>query len=231
MAMKLNKLNLNSNNIVLRKAILITSWVGISFFVVLVFVVFLWQLRANSIFRRNLSAKKKEVKETQQANRRFEELKKQSDELKLKEELLEKRLPIGEKQPMGLIKKITLLARARGLEKINFQIKSKSSLEETKSAVALAKDLTPLYFEMEFETTFPALLEFLKELANLERVIAVEKMDIKREKEILPNQKITLSLITYTFQTSYKMSAPGLPTEERPAERKKIKIKSVDERF
>lgn len=209
MRRNVNRLNLNSNNNVLKKTILITNWAGIIFLIILVVVVSLWQLRANLILRRNFSAQKKEVKEMQQANRRFKELKKQSDELKLKEELLDKRLPIGEKQPMGLIRKITLLAKARGLEKINFELRPQSALEEgTKSAVNLEKNLIPLYFEIKFETTFPRLLEFLKELTNLERIITVEKLDIKREEGILPNQKITLSLVTYTFQTGDKMSVP-----------------------
>jgi len=211
-----NSLNLNSNNKVLKKAVFITSGVGISLFVILLVVVFLWQFRVNLLLRRNLSEKKTEVEEAQYDSRRFKELKKQSDELKLKEELLDKRLPVGEKQPMGLIKKITLLAKARGLEKINFELKSESALEEkTKPAVNLEKNLIPLYFEMKFETTFPRLLEFLKELTNLERIITVEKLDIKREKEILPNQKITLDLVAYVFQVGDKMSPPKLPKENQ----------------
>lgn len=208
MNISLKRLNLN-NNKVFKKTLFITSWVGISFLVILVIFVFLWQFRVNLLLRQNLSARKKEVKAMQKANRRFVELKKQSEELKHKRELLDKRLPVGEKQPMDLIKGITLMVRGKGLEKINFEIKSQSALgEENISTLNLEKDLAPLYFEMKFETTFPQLLEFLKDLMNLERVVSVEKLIIIREKEILPNQKVTLSLVTYTLQTSDEISAP-----------------------
>jgi len=209
MNMNLNRLNLNTNNKALKRTVLIISWLGISFLIILVIVIFLWQFRTNSTLRRDLSAKKKAVKQVQQANRRFEELKKQSGELKQEEELLDKRLPVGEKQPMGLIRQITLLAREKGLGKINFRIKSASALQEgTNPAVDSGKDLIPLYFEMSFETTFPQLLEFLKELADLERVITVEKLVIIREEGILPKQKINLSLVTYTFQAGDNIPGP-----------------------
>lgn len=57
----------------------------------------------------------------------------------------------------------------------------------------------PLYLEMNFEGTFLQLLDFLKKLNNLERIVAVSAIEIKRSEEVLPYQKISLQLITYTF--------------------------------
>ena len=52
----------------------------------------------------------------------------------------------------------------------------------------------PLYLEMNFEGTFPQLLDFLKKLNNLERIVTVSAIEIKRSEEALPYQKISLQL-------------------------------------
>jgi len=56
-----------------------------------------------------------------------------------------------------------------------------------------------LYFQMEFEGTFLQFLDFLKRLNNLERVVTIDTLEIKRSKELLPYQKVSLQLVTYTF--------------------------------
>ena len=51
----------------------------------------------------------------------------------------------------------------------------------------------PVSLEMNCQGTFPELLLFLEKTAKLERVVIVEKVDIEREKELTPSQKISSS--------------------------------------
>ncbi len=59
-----------------------------------------------------------------------------------------------------------------------------------------------LMIEISFECNFFELLSFLKELLKLERIVSIEGIKIMRSSEIIPFQKITLNLVTYTFSNS-----------------------------
>lgn len=71
--------------------------------------------------------------------------------------------------------------------------------QPVKSQEASKAGPKPLYFQMEFEGTFLQFLDFLKRVSNLERVVTIDTLEIKRSKELLPYQKATLQLVTYTF--------------------------------
>lgn len=60
-------------------------------------------------------------------------------------------------------------------------------------------EVKPLAIKMTFECEFSHLVSFLREILNLERLVSVEEIKIERSEKILPYQKVTLKLVTYTF--------------------------------
>ena len=175
-------------------------WVLMCILVILFIFVFSWQLKTNSALSRDFTKKRKELKAVQSSGRRLEQLEKQSQELGQKNEAQELRVPGAEKEPLGLIKTITRLGSKKGFRRTSFKLRS-SSVLANQSVSGLGAGLSPLYFGMECEGTYPQLLEFLKELMSLERVVAVERIEVKRKKEILPYQQIAISFVTYIFST------------------------------
>jgi len=175
-------------------------WVLLCILIILFIFIFSWQLKTNSALRRDFTKKRKELKAVQSSGRRLEQLEKQSQELGQKKEAQELRVSAAEKEPLGLIKTITRLGSKKGFRRTSFKLRSSSVLAD-QSVSGPGAGLSPLYFAMVCEGTYPQLLEFLKELTSLERVVAVEKIEVKRGKDILPYQQITISFVTYTFLT------------------------------
>jgi Tfp pilus assembly protein PilO len=183
----------------MKKTNFLPIWAGLSITVVLVVLTFFWQFKSNKQVRKIFKEKKLELQEAQKASRRLEQMEKQSQELKLKGESLAKRIPLGEKTPLNLIKVITRLAMDIGLKNLKFDLKSASSAD-ARTNINLPADLSALYFGMEAEATYPQLVDFLTGLMNLERVVTVEKVEIKRDETKYPYQVIALSLAAYSFK-------------------------------
>ncbi len=74
-----------------------------------------------------------------------------------------------------------------------------SAGEVIQQPVSQEERVFPVYLEMSFEGSFPQILSFLNKLEHFERLIKVEGVLIERKKEILPYQKVSLDLTTYTF--------------------------------
>lgn len=68
-----------------------------------------------------------------------------------------------------------------------------------KSRSARNGEPEPVYLEINCEGTFQQLIIFLNRLRELERIVAVGEISIERKKDILPFQKISLELVTYTL--------------------------------
>lgn len=165
---------------------------------------FLWQLKINLRIKQIRTEKSDELKKTEAEGRRLEQLKEQSQDLKQKEDSLYQIIPLNEKQPLGLIKQLISLGSEIGLKKVTFRTKEKKGLREgqffgSSQTQPKPSPFQPLYLEMNSEGTFLQLLDFLARLNNLERIVYVNALEIKRSKEILPYQKFFLQLITYTF--------------------------------
>lgn len=60
-------------------------------------------------------------------------------------------------------------------------------------------EIREVYLDVNCEGNIQQLLIFLEKLMNLERLVKVDGIKIEREKEILPYQKISLEIVTYTF--------------------------------
>lgn len=196
---------------------------------------FVWQLRANMSLTRELDAKKKEFTRAEAASRHLRNIEKQIDDIKQKQQMLYKKVPVNEKEPFSLIKTLIRLGGQAGLKNITLRLKEKSaeegtaanqgggaaqdqgdeggseeaaSPETTESQGAQGEESSvspdqsgpsPVYLEMTFEGSFPLILSFLQKLMSLERIVKIEGMSIQRRKDILPYQKVSLDLVTYTF--------------------------------
>lgn len=168
--------------------------------IALLFACFLWQIRLNSSLRQELHNKKEEFKEASSAGKRLKKLQKQIQELEEREKIIDNRVPRNEQQPLNLVRTLTGLAADIGLKNTVFTIKErKASSSEPAMNAPLPPGLDSLRLEMSFEGVYSQALDFLKRAERIERVVAVEKVEIERKKEILPCQKVTLELVAYTF--------------------------------
>jgi Tfp pilus assembly protein PilO len=181
----------------MKKTLARTVHIIITIFVVASVGAFAWQLKTNTGLRTEFDKKEKDLEKARKASRHLESLSKKSQQLGNELNLLNKRVPKGQQQPLDLIKTITEAANRIGLRNPVFNVKTASSLVDP-SPVALGQDAESLFFEMVFEGTFSQTLDFLKTLSELERLVSVEKMQIERGEDILPRQKVTLNLVAYT---------------------------------
>ncbi len=186
----------------MKKLLPVAIWLGMSLFAVLAIFTFVLQLQSSLGLNKELSAKKAELREAQAASRRMEDLEKKGQELKQEENKMKKQVAVGDTQPLGLIKTITGLASKTGLRKIRFELKTDSanaSKDKPSLLLSAGAGPVPVYFQMKFDASFTQMLEFLKILNGLERIVTVERIEIERKTEIIPYQSVILDLITYSF--------------------------------
>ncbi|MFH0790306.1 MAG: type 4a pilus biogenesis protein PilO [Candidatus Omnitrophota bacterium] len=181
-------------------------------FLLLMILVSLWQFNTTIILRRTFAEKKKELKAAKVASRRLEKLAEQSQDLQQKEGTSYKRIPVNEKQPLGLMKALMRLGGEIGLKEMSLNVSSGNQINAgfgTGAGLIGGADQAgsektrpkpkPVYIQMDCEGTFSHLLAFLEQLLNLERLVAVEKVTIERKEKILPYQQISLEIVTYTY--------------------------------
>jgi Tfp pilus assembly protein PilO len=180
-------------------------------------ILFLFQFKQNMNIREEYNSKNSEFKEAKAASKRLEGLEKQTNELKYKEDILEKRIPINEKHPFDLMKMIIKAGGESGLREIVFTMKQSSGQDDGGSpppsggrfgvpqgqpnqGKPLSElDPNPKDISLTFEGTFPQTMVFIKKITSLERLVTLQGIEIERKEEILPYQKVALSLKVYTF--------------------------------
>ena len=186
----------------MKKLLPILIWLGIGLVLLLVVFVFVVQFQARQKLNQELTVKKTELLEAESASLKMAELEKKSQGLRQKEIKMKRRVVVGDTQPLELIKTITGLASKTGLRKIKFGLKTSSQISANDPSAPSAPPgtgPTPSYFQMNFDSTFPQVLKFIKGLNELDRIVTVEKIDISRKIDILPYQSVVLSLATYSF--------------------------------
>lgn len=188
------KIEIKNNPVFVKSA----AWFSV---IALLFACFLWQIRANISLKQELNTKNEEFKEAKSASKRLKKLQRQIQDLEEREKTINNKAPRNENQPLGLIRTLNGLAADIGLKNAVFTIKEKKSSDSQLQAMpaALPLGINSLRLEMSFEAALAQALDFLKMAAKIERVVAVEKIEVARKKEILPHQKVTLELVAYTF--------------------------------
>lgn len=200
---------------------LFISIIGLAFLVIM--PLFVFEMRKGMFLRNELIEKRATVKDAVQAATKLEKLQKDMDDLQRENERIDERIPQNEKEPLTLIKQLTLLSnsqRVKNLKVAYSETKKISSSTSTPQVVyqdgqdssSLPQATQPTtsvqdvsfkikkqYIQMDFECQFPQLLGLLREIYKLPRLVSVDSVQIKRDEKILPRQKVTVNLISYTF--------------------------------
>ncbi len=162
-----------------------------------------------SEYKKNLSLKKK-VKENIEKLREAEEMEKEVEKIEqskkeqiLKLKAIEERIPQDTQTTINLIEEITKIATQLGIRKIEFSSKKEETTDfsEPTSIFLYDEKIKPLFIYVTIEAEFPTFVVFLKKLAKIKHIISLETIEIKREKKIIPLQKIHLKLVTYIFSS------------------------------
>ena len=82
-----------------------------------------------------------------------------------------------------------------------------SSTQSFRGTASVSNNLfiiRPRFIQVNLECNYSNLVSFLREVLKLKRITSIESIKIKRMKNILPRQKVTLNLVTYTFVPAQK---------------------------
>jgi Tfp pilus assembly protein PilO len=153
----------------------------------LVAALFLMQTRIVRRLNNKLADLRSRVQQREQMQSNIDKF---IQELEEKKRFFFQKVSTDEKEPLELIKQLTLLAQEHGLKSIEFAVQKRQSEEG---------NIYRLPFIMNMEGEFRQLLLFLEAISNLEKLVTIDGIKIERKEEILPRQEITLRLATYTL--------------------------------
>ena len=180
---------------------------------------FVYQVRETSIIKRKLSDRKGILQEIRGAKRKSQEIRKKIAENKLREAEILKRIPKDKESIFVLMKELTTVGNSVGIRNISFvpeklpQKNNQSSKRDImRRGRSVSKDsyvkaissglIIPHNFQMTFAASYMELYDFIKKIISMERVVSLESIEIERNKEYFPRQKVNLKLTTYTFSSS-----------------------------
>ena len=175
---------MKKNNIVINLIIIVS--------LILLGILCLSQLKINQNLSLKLSEKRKELTMAEDASRRLDELEKEDNEVKRKQEAMSRQVPFNEKHPFNFIRALIQAETSAGLKEIKINV-----LKDTQSIVS--EGFIPIRRELICSSAFSSLLVFLKQLTAMERLVNVDMLKVERDEKLLPNQTIYLQLLIYTF--------------------------------
>ena len=121
---------------------------------------------------------------------------------KKEEKRLTAAIPYNEKEPFTFVKSLTRLASQVNIKNIKFT----TSAPEKASARAIvaggttdSEGIYSISIQMNAEGEFYQLVNFLKNLGSLNRIVTVDAVQVVRDEKILPCQKISLKIKVYTY--------------------------------
>jgi Tfp pilus assembly protein PilO len=126
-----------------------------------------------------------------------------SEEAGTKEE--EKKLilaiPYNEREPFTFIKSLTRLASQGNIKNIQFNASApeKAGARVAAAGGATSEGVYSISIQMNAEGEFYQLVNFLKKIGALDRIVAVDSVQVVRDEKILPCQKISLKIKVYTY--------------------------------
>ncbi|MDD5729542.1 MAG: type 4a pilus biogenesis protein PilO [Candidatus Omnitrophica bacterium] len=165
--------------------------------VIAVISILAWQIKVNADLKKSFRSIDEELNQQSVAAKHLEELESRIDDLREREAKTNKKVPVNEKEPLPVVKALINLTNETGLRATTFKMRTKAAASD--SRFTAAGDLTPMYLQMDATGQFPHILAFLNKINNLDRLVLVEKVSIKRDKNDLPFQKLTIDLVTFTF--------------------------------
>lgn len=163
------------------------------------------EVKNNTHLRSDITDRKREIDEVERFKGDIERLKKEIIQQKIEGSLIEKRIPQNEGKPLSLIKKLTLSGSQSGIEKLEFSYEDvqENKQEQFSSQVGFkpqsSSNIKVLPIKMEFECEFKQLYSFLKNILQMERLVSVEGIEVRRSEDILPRQAVSIEVNAYTF--------------------------------
>ncbi len=184
--------------------------------VIVLAVLFFLAFQKHDKYSSDVRLKRQQVAEAASYKQEAMQLSRTLEEIRRDSGLLSKKIPFHETQPLATIKELTVLARQRRLVNVSFicpdrtasgqsQITSSpavaagSPFAAPASPSAASGEINPLEFSMTCECDFRQLLGFLEDISSLERLVSVRSIRVSRNQTIIPKQKVTFELTSYTF--------------------------------
>ena len=165
--------------------------------VVVSFLLFVVQLRINAPLKEELGKRKAEKKDAEDSVRYLKELEKKREDLDAREEDVYAIIPLNEQKPITLIK--DLIALSKELHLGAFTIADQPLEDEFDKKSKKKKEYRHSVLKVGFEADFQQVMLFLQRLSQFKRLAYPKEINMERIEEILPRQKVTLQIVTYSF--------------------------------
>ena len=175
---------MKKNNIVINLIIIVS--------LILLGMLCLSQLKINQNLSLKLSEKRKELAMAEDASRRLDELEKEDNEIKRKQEAMSRQVPFNEKHPFSFIRALIQEGTNAGLKEIKINV-----VKDEQPIVS--EGFIPIRMELACNGAFSSLAVFLKQLTAMERLVNVDMLKVERDEKLLPSQKIYLQFLIYTL--------------------------------
>jgi len=111
-------------------------------------------------------------------------------------------IPYNEREPFTFVKSLTRLASQANIKNINFTASApvrSGSRVPAAGGSGMNEGIYSISIQMNAEGEFYQLVNFLKAISSLERIVTIEAAQVVRDEKILPCQKISLKIKVYTY--------------------------------
>lgn len=169
---------------------------------------FAYEFYRNASLKEELMTKTEQVAEARQVKTKTEQLQEEVKALEKDLAVIDKQIPCDEPFPFGIVKTLLGVGESLGLKNINFSFTDNTgetfpiNASFAKSGGSIPADsleAAAKHIRMDFECPFAQLVSFVSKLSKLDRLVLVENVDISRSEDIIPNQKICLDVVAYSF--------------------------------
>jgi hypothetical protein len=177
--------------------------IGTAAALVFLITILVWQIKVGVDLKQTFQTAQGKLRSEEDTNVRLERIKARIEELRQREITQNKIVPVNEKQPLGVIKSLVLATTETGMQGCTFKVIEKTEEATSQGEAAqpspLPPDIKEFFVELSGYGTFPQILSLLGKVKNLERLVLVKKLTIKRDEKKLPVQKVVLELAAYSF--------------------------------
>lgn len=168
-------------------------------FLILV-VVLVLEIRQGDSLRKEAADISKRIDDAEKARPKLKILAKDIEDLEQELSKINLKIPDNEQVPLELIKQLTVMANKEKLKKIRVSYGDNSSSAQMTTTGGLK--VNTVVITLACEAGYPNLMAFLKQVADMDRIIYVDEVRIERVKDMNPRQRVSVKLLAYTFITS-----------------------------
>ncbi len=194
----------------------------------------LFQVKKMFSLKRKVREKQEELAGVKSAGNILNELKKEVDKGREEEESLFRMVPRRRGAILNAMKELTLLGKRLDLKYVTFDLQQeegkeggKAGEETSDSSVSWkgfipidlpvskgnidSRTIVPYQFKMLFESEYAQLVSFIEKALELEQIVNINQVLIKRSPDVsvLPRQEVILIFTTYTYSYPIEVHEPG----------------------